>query len=424
MLGAYFSSKTLTTNSYLLTGLRYKNNSSLLSRQDDKGTYAPNFMDAQVIYHQDLSSRVGVNLLASFNSGTFKLTPESRETQFGTSSTLMKLQTDYAGQEIDDYQTAGAAVTLSYTPQSTSVFKWINSYFTTLERERIDIEGRYVLSGRNGSLEDLTDEEGNTNSTIGGYANYARNNLESRYFSSELKLDKYYNSHTFSAGWRFEQKKYDDELYEYSLIDSGEDVSQGGTVNYYQDNLIDVQNRLTIRYYTGYIQDSYQISANTDLQLGVRTNYNSLSNQFLVSPRLLMAYRPESNTKIFRFSAGIYQQAPDYRSIRGFDGRLQLNQKAQRSYNTSVGLDYAFDGLGTRLKFTSELYFKYQDRLIPYMMDNVRIKYLAGEVAQGYTYGTDFTIGGEFVKDLLSYFRISFMKSNGLTFSLYFYKKI
>jgi hypothetical protein len=131
-----------------------------------------------------------------------------------------------------------------------------------------------------------------------------------------------------------------------------------------------------------------------------------------VSPRLLLAYRPTSNTKIWRFTAGVYQQAPDYRSIRAFDGNLNLNQKAQRSYNTSAGLDYAFDGLGTRLKFTSELYFKYQDRLIPYMMDNVRIKYLANEVAKGNTYGADFSIGGEFVKDLLSYFRISFMKAN------------
>ncbi|MGF1925590.1 MAG: TonB-dependent receptor, partial [Bacteroidia bacterium] len=87
-------------------------------------------------------------------------------------------------------------------------------------------------------------------------------------------------------------------------------------------------------------------------------------------------------------------------------------QKAQRSYNLSGGLDYAFDGLGTRLKFSSEAYFKYADRLVPYIFDNVRIKYLSTQMARGRTYGADFNIGGEFVKDLVSYFRLSLMAAD------------
>lgn len=412
MMGASFSSRILNKSSYLLAGLRYKNNSSILNRQDNKGSYAPNFTDAQVIYHQTISAKVSLNFLGSFNSGIFKLIPESRETQFGTSSTLLRLQTDYEGKEVDDYQTAGGAITMAYFPQPNLAVKWINSYFSTLERERIDIEGRYIFSEINNDFADRNFGGIKASKGIGGYMNYARNNLESQNFSSEVKVDQNYNSHTFSLGMRFERKDYNDDLNEYSLVDSAGYILQGRLGNFYQDNLINIQNNLTIQYYTGYIQDSYGVSANSNLQLGVRANYNTLSRQLLLSPRLLLAYRPPSNTKIFRFSAGVYQQAPDYRSIRDFNGVLNLDQKAQRSYNTSMGLDYAFDGLGTRLKFTSELYFKYQDRLVPYMMDNVRIKYLAGDVAEGYTYGTDLSIGGEFVKDLLSYFRISLMKAN------------
>ena len=412
LLGASFSSKILNKNSYLLSGLRYKNNSSVLRNQDNKGSYAPNFTDAQVIFHQTLSSRLSINFLGSFNSGTFKLIPESRETQFGTSSTLLRLQTEYEGKEVDDYQTAGAALTIAYFPEPNLSIKWINSYFSTLERERIDIEGRYVFNEVNNDFSDRGFGTIKTRKGIGGYVNYARNNLESQHLSSEVKIDQNYNSHTFSLGIRAEQKNYDDFLNEYSLTDSAGYILLGRLGNFYQDNQISSQNNLTIGYYTGYIQDSYGVSANSDLQLGVRMNYNNLSRQLLVSPRLLLAYRPPSNTKIFRFSAGIYQQAPDYRTIRDFNGVLNLDQEAQRSYNTSAGLDYAFDGLGTRLKFTSELYFKYQDRLIPYMMDNVRIKYLSGDIARGFTYGTDLSISGEFVKDLLSYFRVSVMKAS------------
>lgn len=407
-LGGAFSSKILNKNSYLLAGLRYKNNSTVLNKQDNRGSYAPSFTDAQLIYQYHLSEKFSLNFLGSFNGGSFKLVPESRETKFGTLNTLLRLQTAYAGQEVDDYQSAGAAVTAAWFPEANLSVKWINSYFNTLERERIDIEGRYLLD----ELYNDAGTKGTRSKATGGYSNYAHNNLESESFSSEIKADQNYNSHVFSAGFRFENKNYRDELTEYSLIDSAGHPLPGSVKSFYQDNFISTKNRISIQYLTAYVQDSYKVSGHSDLQLGVRANYNSLSGQLLLSPRLLLAYRSPNNNKIFRFTAGIYQQAPDYRSIRDFNAVPNLHQQAQRSYNTSIGLDYAFDGLGTRLKFTSELYFKYQDRLIPYMMDNVRIKYLAREQASGYTYGADFSIGGEFVKDLLSYFRVSLMKAN------------
>jgi len=407
LLGASFSSKIVTSNSFLLAGLRYKNNTSVLNTQDNRGSYAPNFKDFQFVYSRFLSEKFSLSFLGSFNSGIFKLLPEGRETQFGTLNTRLRLATNYNGKELDEYTTAGAALTATWFSKSNLVIKWINSYFRIIEDERIDIEGSYIFDElNNGNFGVIR-----TNRGIGGYTNYARNSLVSQIFSTGLKADQTYENHTFSLGARFEHKNYVDNLNEYSLIDSAGYIIEG-LKSFYQDNAISVKNRISIQNLTAYIQDSYAISSNTDLQMGLRTSFNSLSSQLLFSPRLLLAYRPSSNNKIWRFTAGVYQQAPDYRSIRAFDGILNVKQKAQRSYNASIGLDYAFDGLGTRLKFTSELYVKYQDRLIPYMMDNVRIKYLANEVAKGYTYGADFSVGGEFVKDLLSYFRISFMKAN------------
>ncbi|MHA4895030.1 TonB-dependent receptor [Pedobacter sp. PWIIR3] len=411
LMGGAVSSKILGKHYYLLAGIRYKNNSSILNTQDNKGSYAPNFKDIQLVFSQSLSDKFTLSFMGNLNSGVFKLLPESRETQFGTLSTRLRLQTEYSGKEIDDYTNAGAAITATYFPKSNLVIKWINSYFSILESEKIDIEGRYIFDELSNNFSGGNFGVIRTNRGLGGYMNYARNRLFSTSFSSGVKVDQSYSNHTFSLGARFEHKNYVDNLNEYSLIDSAGYIIEEPK-NFYQDNAISVENNLSINYLTAYIQDSYAVSANSDLQLGVRASYNSLSGQLLLSPRMLLAYRPLSNNKIIRFTAGVYQQAPDYRSIRAFDGTLNKAQKAQRSYNTSVGIDYAFDGLGTRLKFTSEAYFKYQDRLIPYMMDNVRIKYLAGDMAKGNTYGADFSIGGEFVKDLLSYFRISLMKSN------------
>lgn len=413
LTGAALSTKILQQNSYLLAGFRYKNNASILTKQDNRGSYNPDFTDAQLIFQQQLSPKLSLNFLGSFNGGTFRLNPESRATEFGTLSNTIRLNVDYDGKEVDDYRTAGGAVTTLFMPKPNLVIKWINSYFNTLERENINIHGAYFLTELRNNVVMPGQGPGtvNTDRGMGGYQTYADNELRSASFSSELKGDQTFNNHTFSWGARFEYKDYRDRLYEYSLIDSAGVLINLGTGSFSSDNSIDARNKLNIQYYTAYVQDSYSLSPHSDLQLGVRAGYNSLSRQLLLSPRLLLAFRPSSNNKIFRFSAGVYQQAPDYRSIRDYQGQLNLNQQAQRSYNTSAGLDYAFDGLGTRLKFTSEAYFKYQDRLIPYVMDNVRIRYLATQVAEGYTYGADFSIGGEFVKDLVSYFRLSLMNA-------------
>ncbi len=412
LLGTSLTAKYVQPKSYLLVGLRYKNNSNVLNQQDNKGSYNPNFGDAQVLYQYSFSDRFSLSALGSFNMGQFKLVPEDRETQFGTLDTQLRLNIAYNGQEIDSYRTSGGAVTATFSPQPNLVIKWINSYFNTKERERFDIEGRYVFDELEPGFSGGGFTTVRANRGIGTYLNYARNSLNSQSYSSEIKLDQNFNNHLFSWGGRFEYNNFRDELSEYHLTDSAGYILPYDSKKFYVDQAISAQNKLDIFNYTAFIQDSYSLTKNTDLQIGIRGNYNSLNSQFLLSPRLLLAYRPPSNNKIIRFTAGVYQQAPTYRSIRAYDGTLFVGQKAQRSYNTSASFDYAFDGLGTRLKFSAEAYFKYADRLIPYVVDNVRIKYLSDQLAKGHTYGADFSIGGEFVKDLVSYFRLSLMKAD------------
>jgi hypothetical protein len=409
-LNSSIATKFLSQKSFLLAGFRYKNNGSILKTQDVKGSYRPNFADFQFLYQYDISEKFNINVLGNANVGKFNLIPTNRETTFGTSNTTMKLDVDYDGREDDIYKTYGGAVTATYSPKPNVVIKFINSYFKTEETENFNLNGQYNFYeinsiGTNSSLE-------NFNKGIGAYYNYANNSLKTDVFTSEIKVDQNYNSHVFSWGLKFDQNKSVNLLDEYNYIDSTRLSVIPNTREKFYENVIKANHDINIKNYSAYIQDSYSLSPRTELQLGARGTYNSLSRQFLLSPRLMLAYRPISNNKIFRFSAGIYQQAPSFRTILDISGALNLNQKAQRSFNTSFGYDYAFDGLGTRLKFSSEAYFKYSDRLIPYKVDNISIKYLANEISEGFTYGADFSIGGEFVKDLVSFFRLSLMKAN------------
>ena len=411
LMGISATAKTSFKTSHLLFGFRRKDNRNILSTQDTRGSYRPNFNDLQALYQYDFSAKLSVNALLNFNSGSFKLIPESRETQFGTISNPIRLKVDYEGQEIDDYYTYGGAVTTLFTPNKDVAVKWINSYFEIVEREKFDIDGNYVFEEVDDNYSDGGFGPIRKNRGLGSYYSYARNSLNSTIASTELKVEKQVGKHNFTYGGRFEQAKYVDNINEYNYIDSAGYILPANTNSFTFENAIFSANNLKINTFSGYFQDAYAISGKTDLQLGARVSYNDLSKEVLFSPRFLMLYRP-SEYKLWRFTAGVYRQAPSYRSIRDLDGSLYLNQKAQRSYNVSAGYDFAFNGLGTRLKFTSEVYYKYADRMIPYTIDNVRIRYLANETAKGHTLGADFSLGGELIKDLMSFFRVSFLSAN------------
>jgi len=411
LMGLSATGKTTFKNSHLLFGFRRKDNRNVLGTQDERGSYRPNFNDLQALYQYDFSEKFSINTLLNFNSGSFRLIPESRETQFGTLATPMRLKVDYEGQEIDDYYTYGGAITGLFRPNKDIAVKWINSYFEIVERERFDIDGNYVFEEIDNDYGDGGFGSVRKNRGLGSYYNYGRNSLNSSVASTELKIEQRAGKHDFTYGARFEQAKYVDEINEYNYIDSAGYILPANTNSFTFENAIFSKNRLNINTVSAYLQNSYAISSKTDVQLGVRVSYNDLSSEVLVSPRFLMLYRPQEH-QLWKFTAGIYRQAPSYRSIRDLDGALNLEQKSQRSYNVSAGYDFAFTGLGTRMKFISELYYKYSDRMIPYTVDNVRVKYLASETAKGNTYGADFSVGGELIDELMSFFRVSFLSAN------------
>lgn len=410
-MGFSATAKTVFKKSHLLIGLRRKDNRSVLGTQDEKGRYRPNFNDLQALYQHNFSAKFNVNGLLNFNSGSFKLIPESRETQFGTLATPMRLKIDYEGQEIDDYYSYGGAVTATYFPHKNLSVKLINSYFELSERERFDIDGNYLFEEIDNDYAAGGFGPVKKNRGLGSYYSYARNSLNSTIASSELKMDQKFGKHSFTYGGRFEQAKYVDRINEYNYIDSAGYILPNNSNSFTFENYIFSNNQLSVNTVTAYFQDSYALSTATDIQLGGRLSYNNLSEELLFSPRVMMLYRP-TDQSLWRLTAGIYRQAPSYRSIRNADGMLNLQQKSQVSYNVSAGYDFTFKGLGTQLKFTSEAYYKYADRMIPYTVDNVRIRYLANDIAKGNTYGADFSVGGELIKDLMSYFRVSFLNAN------------
>src|SRR5690606_37504988 len=118
-----------------------------------------------------------------------------------------------------------------------------------------------------------------------------------------------------------------------------------------------------------------------------------------------------SRDVVFRFSTGYYYQSPFYRELRSLDGTLNPEIRAQRSIHFVLGADVNFRMWQRPFKFLTEAYYKSLSDLVPYEVDNVRLRYYGDNNAKGYAYGLDMKIHGEFIPGIESWANLSFLQT-------------
>jgi hypothetical protein len=165
----------------------------------------------------------------------------------------------------------------------------------------------------------------------------------------------------------------------------------------------------------GYLRDSYEKMLRKGklvLNGGIRTTYTDINKEFLISPRVSISYLPASIKDLqLRFSAGTYHQPAFFKEFQDLDGKIHTDVKAQKSLHFVGGTDYYFLAWGRMFKFTNEVYYKYLWDLVPYEVDNVRIRYYGANSAKGYAAGLDMKVNGEFVPGIDSWANISVMQT-------------
>ncbi|MET0300402.1 MAG: TonB-dependent receptor, partial [Flavitalea sp.] len=176
---------------------------------------------------------------------------------------------------------------------------------------------------------------------------------------------------------------------------------------------------------SGYVQDNIILndSSGFSLQAGLRYNYNTLNKEFLISPRVGASWKPAdwSRDVIFRFAAGLYQQPPFYRELRRYDGTINTDLKAQKSWQVSGGLDYNFKSGNRPFRFAVEAYYKNLWDVVPYDVDNVRLRYFGENNAKAYATGLEMRLFGDLVKDAESWISLGFMRTRENIDNDYYY---
>ncbi|MFC4262006.1 carboxypeptidase-like regulatory domain-containing protein [Ferruginibacter yonginensis] len=418
--GLHLEGSTKNNRFNYLVGVRNKSNRNLLSSQPTRGAYIPSASDAQGLLSYKINNKLQLDVLGIYSVARFTFLPEAVKKTASVFSPFFTanigLDVFFDGQEKDNYSSSLLGITLLQTVNKKTKLKWMVSSFKDVEKENVDIGGAYLFGDR---------DFDNASATFGQIINPLGAGYNQNYSRNKLNIDVlnvghrgYFDAkkHYLQWGVNVEQTKIKDALQQFEFRDSA-----GYSLPYNPTSLTlyNVQQStasLNIQKYSGFFQDNINISkgkSDINVQLGVRFNYNSLNKQTLISPRAQISLKPNGKKDVvFKLAGGVYNQPPFYRELRNYNGELNTAIKAQQSVQVVTGFDYNFKGPGNRiLRLTSEAYYKQLSQVIPYDIDNVKIRYLGANNAKAYATGIELRLFGELVKDAESWVSVNFMRT-------------
>ncbi|MFO7977313.1 MAG: TonB-dependent receptor [Bacteroidales bacterium] len=401
----------------VLVGLRRKSNQYLLGTLETQGDYQPAFTDLQALITYDLTADMELNFLGNYSHNRYLFEPREQNTRFGTVTDVKQLTVYFDGQELDRFITAMGAFSLKYQPEENLALRFTSSLFNMDESENFDIMGQYWLHRVETDMG--RDDFGQPTGTplgVGTFLNHARNYLNAIVWNASHSGQWSPGNQSLRWGITFQHEDIIDRLSEWSLVDSA-----GYSLPQAPDHQILLQDTLSARIaiksnrISGYTQNSwefYPAHGRFLVTAGIRANYWDYNRQFILSPRSTLQYKPLWASKwVLRASAGFYHQPPFYRELRDLNGRLNEDIKAQESIHFVLGSEYNFTAWNRPFKYSTEVYYKDMKNLIPYELDNVRIRYYADNLASGYATGIDMKVNGEFVPGVESWLSLSVMKT-------------
>jgi hypothetical protein len=404
--------------SYVI-GVRNRSNRNLLSRQETQGSYVPSSADVQALIDYQINSKWQAEVLGNVSQTKFTLLPAFSQLTSGVFSPYftanLGLDIYFEGREKDEYNTGMLGLSTTYQANKKLKLKWLVSRFENNESENVDITGAYLFGDRN--FDKSSSSFGLIVNPLGAglYQNFARNRLNIVDYNFSHKGSLLQNKHLIQWGIGYDKTMINDRLNEWEYQDSA-GYSLPFDPNVLQMNkVLKSAADLDINKFNGFVQDNVAISKNGNaytIQAGVRFNYNDLNKEFLVSPRIGASWKPNGKKDIvYRAAIGSYDQPPFYRELRRYDGTINTQLKAQRSWQGVLGMDYNFFGLNRPLRLTTEAYYKSITNVVPYDIDNVRIRYFGENSAKAYAAGLELRLFGELVKDAESWVSIGFMRT-------------
>lgn len=404
---------------------RQHSNRYLLGSMDTKGSYTTNYTDLQALVGCRVNDRLDINLLALWTRNVYGLVPESQTTTFGGFYMPMTLRIYFDGQEQDRYNTLLGAVSASYKASDDWHFKGSLAVQHINETESYDVQSQYWLYELA-----MGESAGDTvmfDRGVGTFLEHARNRLITDILALDLRATRYASLGSWQMGLKMQIESIVDHLREWRWVDSAGYAlpsvilpfgdSNNIAVSPALQNFAHAENSLATLRGGAFVQRdvNFTTASGADVKLvaGLRGQIYSLSGvHHLLSPRFSASYKPDTRRDLlFRLATGIYQQAPFYREYRRNDGTLRLDRNPQTSYQVMATADWRLQLWQRPFTVTADIYYKYITDLIPYTLDNLRLRYQPDLSAVAYATGISLRVNGELVDGLESWVSVSLMKT-------------
>ena len=388
--------------------VRYKTTKNLLGTTDTHGEYDPRDLDFQTYISWSPTNRWTFDVIGNIARNDYNFIPADRTTKFGTAEQAHEFKVYFDGKEQDKFHTYFGAASLTHKFNEQHQITLNYSAFQTKEAETYDIQGEYWLDG--------------SDYQIGTYKEHARNRLTATVKSIGITGRSRLTAHDIRYGILTKNEHIDESVREWEMRDSA-----GYSLPHNEqrlDLIYSLRSKHSIKSnrLEAYIQDTWRKEYKEGelvIHYGVRLANWSYNKETIISPRATVAFIPAEHPEwTFRFSTGIYYQAPFYKELKDTTnvsgiGSVTLNQniKSQKSIHFLFGTEYKFRINNRPFKATGEAYYKILSDLNPYNVDNVRLSYYGENIATGYALGLDLKIYGEFVPKTDSWVSVGIMST-------------
>ena len=420
LIGGRLSTGFATENQKVnaLFSARYRNTNLVLNTLKGDTDFNPQYIDFQSFINYHITPKLSLSFIGFYSKNDYEVIPKEKTVDFGSVLQPIKVDIFYNGKEDDQYKNMMGTFSINYKASDKLNFSLNSFAYQNREREYYTIASAYRLQ----TFDPVTGDPV-ASYDVGGQIDHARNDLMIKTYGAQFRTKYSPSVNTdFEFGVKYERESLRDFTNEYKLQDSiGYSVPRpfSGPRNFDNSDLelkylIRGDNSIEPTRISSYLQFSHKLlwgSSKVFVNAGARISHWDFNDETIFSPRAQFAIKPDWDADmLFRIAGGVYYQAPFYKEIKDLDGNFNPNIKSQKSMQIILANDFEFEMYDRPFKLTTEAYYKKMDDLIPYYLDNVRIRYTGENNATGYAYGLDTRLFGEFVPGVDSWLSASYAR--------------
>lgn len=414
---------------------RQHSNQYVFRTLDTKGQYTTSYRDLQALLGYKLSEKTDLGGLLILTRNVYGLIPESETTTFGGYAMPMTLKVFFDGQEQDRYNTLLGAATITHRPNEHWLLKGALSVQHINENERYDVQSQYWLYEL--GMGETSGDTVQFDRGVGTFLEHASNRLATNIVALDFNARRNAMLGNWSMGLKLQMEQITDHLREWKWVDSAGysmpvtvlipgDTNNGPVSPSLQQYSV-AENWLNTWRGTMYLQRELNFVTRRDSEIkvlaGVRglvytstieSNGTQAETGLIarISPRASVNYKPRwDRDLVLRLAGGVYNQPPFYREYRRMDGSLAADVRPQTSYQITGTADKNVTLWHKNGKIIADIYYKYITDLIPYTVDNLRLRYMPDAKAKGYAYGISLRVNCELFEDVESWASLSLMRT-------------